>query len=121
MVIDTNESAMKAYNWAAKWGGPVAGGVAAGAAILEGGARLSAINSTSFGSSSTPSAGAAASGGDSGASSQATSAQASAPQQDRSLTISGIDSSSLYSGDQLLQLMENINGAVEDGYVLKAS
>ena len=52
---------------------------------------------------------------------QATSAQASAPQQDRSLTISGIDSSSLYSGDQLLQLMENINGAVEDGYVLKAS
>jgi len=121
VVIDTNEAAMKAYNWAAKWGGPVAGGVAAGAAILAGGARLSAINSTSFGSSSTPSAGAAASGGDSGASSQATSGQASAPQQERNLTISGIDSSSLYSGDQLLQLMENINGAVEDGYVLKAS
>ena len=34
MVIDTNEAAMKAYNWAAKWGGPVAGGVAAGAAAF---------------------------------------------------------------------------------------
>ncbi len=121
-VISTYEGAQKAYT--ALSGipvvGPALGAAAAGAAIAAGGIRLQAINSTSFGGGGSVSAGA---GTTAGGSAEATSApqQASAPQQDRNLVISGVDAGSLYSGEQLLQLMDNINGAVEDGYTLKAS
>ena len=113
--IATQEAAMNAYKWASSWGGPIAGGIAAGAAIAAGGIRLQAVNSA--GSGGGGGGGVAAGGG--AQASQPQQQQASAPQQDRNLVVSGIDSSSLYSGDQLNGILEGINEALDDGFVLK--
>ena len=49
-VIATIQAAQNAYTWASAWGGPIAGGIAAGAASLAGLARISQINATQMGS-----------------------------------------------------------------------
>ena len=43
--VSTADAAMKAYNWAAGWGGPVAGSIAAGAAITAGLMQLRSLES----------------------------------------------------------------------------
>lgn len=115
VIIDTNEAAMKAYNWAAKWGGPVAGGIAAGAAVLAGGARLSAINSTSFGGGGSAPA-SSAGGGDT---SQA-SAAAQPQQQDQSRTVrfETVDPSALVSGSMINKIADELKQLQDDGYKL---
>lgn len=50
-IISTYAAAQKAYEWGAKFGGPVGGAAAASAAVLQGLVRLKQINSTSFNSS----------------------------------------------------------------------
>lgn len=116
-VMSTYEGAQKAYTSLAGIPivGPALGIAAAGAAIAAGGIRLQAINSTSFGGGGgTVSAGAA--GGGAAASSAPAATQQ--PAQERNLVVSGIDRNSLYSGDQLTNLMDNMKAAQEDGYVL---
>jgi len=117
VAIDTNESAMKAYKWAAGWGGPVAGGIAAGAAIAAGGIRLQAINSTSFGGGSSVSTGAA-----SAAPAAASAPAAAAPQpQAQQVEISGINAGDMFTGEQLFGLIDKLNEAGEDGKTLNVS
>lgn len=115
-VISTYKGAQEAYSALAGIPvvGPALGIAAAGAAIAAGGIRLQAINGTSFGGGGTVSAGAA--GGGAAASSAPAAPQQ--PAQERNLVISGIDRNSLYSGDQLTSLMDNMKAAQEDGYVL---
>ena len=115
VIIDTNESAMKAYNWAAKWGGPVAGGIAAGAAVLAGGARLSAINSTSFGGGGSAPA-SSAGGGDTSQASAASQPQ----QQDQSRTVrfETVDPSALVSGSMINKIAEELKMLQDDGFKL---
>ena len=119
-VMSTYEGAQKAYT--ALSGipivGPALGLAAAGAAIAAGGMRLSAINSTSFGGGSSVSASAAGGGASSAGATTAASAPASSGSQDRNLVVSGIDPSSLYSGDALIGMMDEMKQAQEDGYVL---
>lgn len=55
-IISTYAAAQKAYEWASKFGGPPAGALAAAAAVGSGLARLSAINRTTFESSSSAAA-----------------------------------------------------------------
>ena len=116
VAIATQEAAMKAYNWAASWGGPVAGGIAAGAAIAAGGIRLQAINSTSFGGSGSA-GGASASGGSSAAQSTA-----SAPQQAaepaRTMRIDTLDPSALVSGSMINSIAVQLVELQKDGYKL---
>jgi hypothetical protein len=114
VAIDTNEAAMKAYKWAAGWGGPVAGGVAAAAAIAAGGIRLQAINSTSFGGGG-GSASASAGGGSAAAT---TAAAPQAPEQNRTVRIEGFDSGQLFTGDQLNNLAEKLVELQDDGFKL---
>lgn len=117
VVIDTNEAAMKAYNWAAKWGGPVAGGVAAGAAILAGGVRLAAINSTSFGGG-----GSVGGGSSAGASSTAQAASAAPqqqqPEQQRTIRLESLDPNALVSGSMINTLAQNLVDLQKDGFKL---
>ena len=115
VIIDTNEAAMKAYNWAAKWGGPVAGGIAAGAAVLAGGARLSAINSTSFGGGGSAPA-SSAGGGDTSQASAASQPQ----QQDQSRTVrfETVDPSALVSGSMINKIAEELKMLQDDGFKL---
>lgn len=115
VIIDTQEAAMKAYKWAAGWGGPVAGGIAAGAAIAAGGIRLQAINSASIGGG----------GGGVGSSSSAASVpsesqapQQQAPEQSRTLRIEGFNRDQLFTGDQLNSLAEKLVEYQEDGFKL---
>lgn len=117
-VIDGYSSVLSSYKEGTKIGGPVVGAAFAATAAVATGVQISKIKGASF------------DGGGGGGGGMASSApnipeqQSQAPaaqEQNRSLVISGIDQGSLYSGEQLLQLMDNINGAVEDGYTLKAS
>jgi hypothetical protein len=117
VVISTYKGAQEAYSALAGIPivGPALGIAAAGAAVAAGGIRLQAINSASFGGGGGVSAGgggAAPAAGGGGAAAQ------EAPAQERNLTISGIDKDSLYTGDQLTNLMDNMKAAQEDGYVL---
>lgn len=114
VVIDTHESAMKAYKWAAGWGGPIAGSIAAGAAIAAGGIRLSAINSTSFGGGGLAGSGAGAATPAATTSNTAPQAQASS----RTIRIEGIDPNQNFSGGQVQNLVEQLREFQEDGGVL---
>ena len=116
VIIDTNEAAMKAYNWAAKWGGPVAGGIAAGAAVLAGGARLSAINSTSFGGGG--SAPAASAGGGDAAQASAAVTQPQQTDQSRTVRFETVDPSALVSGSMINKIADELKQLQEDGYKL---
>ena len=118
VVMSTYEGAQKAFTSFAGLGpwGVAAGIAAAGAAVAAGGIRLQAINSTSFGGGGGVSGGG---GGAAPAAASAPAAAASAPTQDRNLVVSGIDPSSLYSGDQLTGILDGINEAIDDGYVLR--
>jgi len=117
VIIDTQEAAMKAYNWAAGWGGPVAGGIAAGAAIAAGGIRLQAINSTSFGGG-----GSVGGSGGGGAQASATSAQPQAqPQQtetQRTIRLESLDPTALVSGAMINTLAKNLVDLQNDGFKL---
>lgn len=46
--IQTAEAAIKSYNWASSWGGPIAGAAAAAAAALAGAVQISAIEGATF-------------------------------------------------------------------------
>ena len=113
-VMSTYEGAQKAYTALAGIPivGPALGIAAAGAAIAAGGIRLQAINSTSIGGGASVSGAAAGGGG----------AAVSAPQQaapvaqERNLTVSGVNPDQMFSGRQLIDI---INAATEDGSVLR--
>lgn len=110
-VLSTYEGAQKAYTAMAGIPviGPALGAAAAAAAIASGVARVQAINSTSFGSKSV-----GGGGSFSAPSAGATSAQGGAAES-RVVSIQGLDRGSLFSGDQVRDLIERINEAQEDG------
>jgi len=116
-IIDGYSSVLSSYKEGTKIGGPVVGAAFAATAGIATAVQISKISGASYGGGGSSAGGMASSAPSIPETQQA----AAAPQQDRNLVISGIDSGSLYSGEQLIQLMDNINGAVEDGYVLKAS
>ena len=116
-IIDGYSSVLSSYKEGTKIGGPVVGAAFAATAGIATAVQISKISGASFGGGGSSAGGMASSAPSIPETQQA----AAAPQQDRNLVISGIDSGSLYSGEQLIQLMDNINGAVDDGYVLKAS
>lgn len=119
-VIDTYASAQSAYKSLAGIPvvGPALGAAAAGAAVVAGMARLSAINSTSFGGGSiNPSAGGSASGIDQGgAAIQGQQAgQAGQAGQSSTLFVEGLDDDALLTGGFVRNLIGKINEAHADG------
>lgn len=115
IIMSTHEAAMSSYKWAASWGGPVAGGIAAGAAIAAGGIRLQALNSTNFGG------GGSVGGVSSGSGQPQSQAQTQQPmqqEQNKTLRIEGFDSGQLFTGDQLNSLAEKLVEYQEDGFRL---
>lgn len=112
-IVDTYASASGAYKSLSGIPliGPALGAAAAGAAIASGMGRLSAINSTSFGS------GSISGGGSSSASSAATSPgqQASGMSQTQSLYVEGVEPGLMFSTDQVRSLIDKINEAHADG------
>ncbi len=117
VALSTYEGAQKAFTALAGIPviGPALGTAAAGAAVLAGGVRLSAINSTSFGGSAGGLAGSGA-----GAATPASSVSNTAPQQseNRTIRLEGVDSNKSYSGGQVLQLAEQLKELQQDGFVL---
>ena len=108
-VVTTSMAAMEAYAWGLKYGGPAGPALAtaaAGAAIIAGGVQLAAIASTKFGgtggAAQTPTAAVNAATEPVG--------QQQAPQQD--IYIRGLDREGLYSGEQVLEL---VNEAINSG------
>lgn len=115
VALNTPESISDAFKWGNKLGGPPVGfafAAVAGAAQI---AQLAAISSTSFGGG-----GASAGAGGGGASSSTASTQ-EAPADDRGLNVSiqGFDRDTLFSGNQINELIKALNDELEDGAVLK--
>lgn len=117
-IIDGYSAVLSSYKEGTKIGGPIVGAAFAATAGIATAVQISKISSASYGGGGSAAGGMASSAPSIPETQQAAN---SAPQQERNLVVSGIDAGSLYSGEQLLQLMDNINGAVEDGYTLKAS
>tara|TARA_R110002167_G_scaffold180152_4_gene380348 strand:- start:5101 stop:7161 length:2061 start_codon:yes stop_codon:yes gene_type:complete len=121
VVVDTYASASAAFKSLAGIPivGPALGAAAAGAAIVGGMARLNAISSSSFGGSSVsnPTAGSSGTGTSSAATADAAMAGQSAQSnaQTQSLYIEGIDPGSMFSGEQVRNLIDKINEAGSDG------
>ena len=121
VVVDTYASASAAFKSLAGIPivGPALGAAAAGAAIVGGMARLNAISSSSFGGSSVsnPTAGSSSTGTASAATADAAMAGQSAQSnaQTQSLYIEGIDPGSMFSGEQVRNLIDKINEAGSDG------
>lgn len=115
VVMSTYEGAQKAYTALAGIPvvGPALGAAAAGAAIVAGGVRLQAINSTSFGGSGSVSAGAA---GASPAVSAPTAA--AAPEQTRTVRVDTLDPNALVSGSMVNSIAEQLVELQNDGFKL---
>jgi hypothetical protein len=105
-AITTGESAMSAYKSMVGIPvvGPVLGGLAAAAAVAAGMQQISAIRSQSFGGGG---AGAAATGSNTGAV-NAASAPVGAAGGGGTLTVQGLSASSLFSGDAVSALAEEL-------------
>ena len=120
VVVDTYASASAAFKSLAGIPivGPALGAAAAGAAIVGGMARLNAISSSSFGGSSVsnPTAGSSSTGTASATADAAMAGQsAQSNAQTQSLYIEGIDPGSMFSGEQVRNLIDKINEAGSDG------
>ena len=117
VVIDTYASASAAFKSLAGIPvvGPALGAAAAGAAIVGGMARLNAISSSSFGSSSVSNPAAPAAATTPTAEPGASGQTAQAGSQAQSLYIEGIDPGSMFSGEQVRNLIDKINEAGSDG------
>jgi len=115
VVMSTYEGAQKAYTSLAGIPvvGPALGAAAAGAAIVAGGIRLQAINSTSFGGGGSVSAGA-------GAATPAapTASAVSAPEQTRTVRVDTLDPNSLVSGSMVNNIAEQLVELQNDGFKL---
>lgn len=112
-IISTYESAQDAFKFGTKIGGPPVGAAFAAAAIGAGFARVQAIRSTSFGAGA---GGSAAAGGNGAVSAAPTSAQTGAVEQSpRRVFVEGIDPGSMFSGRQLIEIL---NEAQQDGPAL---
>lgn len=116
-IVSTYSSAQKAFESLAGIPvvGPALGTAAAAAAVVAGGVRLQAINSTSFGSNSV-SAGAVAGGGTPSASSAP--AAAAPAEQSRTVRVDTLDPSALVSGAMINKLAEQLVEYQNDGYKL---
>jgi hypothetical protein len=115
VVMSTYEGAQKAYTALAGIPvvGPALGAAAAGAAIVAGGVRLQAINSTSFGGGGSVSAGAA------GASpAVSTPTAAAAPEQTRTVRVDTLDPNALVSGSMVNSIAEQLVELQNDGFKL---
>lgn len=115
-IMSTYEGAQKAYTALAGIPvvGPGLGIAAAGAAIAAGGVRLQAINSASFGGGGSVNSSAA--GG--GAASTASAPPASAPEQNRTIRLEGVDPNRNYSGSEVQGLAEQLVDLQKDGFKL---
>jgi len=113
-VVSTYSAAQKAYESLAGIPvvGPGLGAAAAAAAVVAGGVRLQAINSTSFGGSSSVSAGGAA------AAPAASAAPAAAPEPERTVRLESLDPSSLFTGQTVTNLAEQLVELQNDGFKL---
>lgn len=117
-VISTYQGAQEAFTALAGIPivGPALGIAAAGAAIVAGGVRLQAINSTSFGGKSSPAGSSGGSGGGIAASNaappQANTQQNGGVSQDQNIFISGFNKGDSVDG---FEMIEKINSAQENG------
>lgn len=114
-IISTIESAGHSFKWGSKIGGPVVGAAFAATALAAGYARVQAIKSTSFGNKSVG----VGVGGSSGSMSVASGGLSDGGGEGgrRVVYISGINPNDLFSGRQLIDLLNTAQG---DGAVLKA-
>ena len=116
-IIDGYSSVLSSYKEGTKIGGPIVGAAFAATAGIATAVQISKISSASFGGGGAGGGGMAAGGSPNIPEPQAASAPAAA--QDRNLVVSGFDSSTLITGDMLNGILEGINDAVEDGFVLR--
>lgn len=114
-IVSTYSAAQKAYESLAGIPvvGPALGAAAAGAAIVAGGVRLQAINSTSFGSGSVNTGAGVSSSSSTGAAASAPTPQAAEPSQ--TLRVSTLDPNALISGDTLNSLVDKLIEFQNDG------
>lgn len=109
-VVTTAMAAMDAYAWGMKYGGiaaPAVAAAAAGAAIIAGGVQLAAISSQKFAAGG---AGVSNTQAINNAAEPVGATQQQAPVQD--IYIRGIDRDSLYSGEQVLEM---VNEQIRNG------
>ena len=117
-VIDGYSSVLSSYKEGTKIGGPIVGAAFAATAGIATAVQISKISSASFGGGAAGGSGMDA-GGTPNIPEQQQQQTAAAPSQDRNLVVSGIDPGSIFSGDQVNGLLENIQGAIDDGFVLR--
>ena len=115
-VIDGYSSVLSSYKEGTKIGGPIVGAAFAATAGIATAVQISKISSASFGGGGSGGGGMDA-GGTPNIPEQQTAV--AAPAQERNLVVSGFDSNSLITGDMLNGILEGINSAVDDGFVLK--
>jgi hypothetical protein len=114
-VVSTISSAQKSYESLSGIPviGPALGIAAAGAAVIAGGVRLNAINSTSFGGGGSVSAAAGGAGG-----SVAAPTSAAIPEQRRTVSVQSMDPNSLVSGSMVNSIAEQLVELQNDGFKL---
>lgn len=115
VVMSTYEGAQKAYTSLAGIPvvGPALGAAAAGAAIVAGGIRLQAINSTSFGGGGSVSAGASAA-----ATPSVPTATSAGADQSRTVRVDTLDPNALVSGSMVNSIAEQLVELQNDGFKL---
>jgi hypothetical protein len=116
-IIDGYSSVLSSYKAGSDIGGPIVGAAFAATAGIATAVQISKISGASFGGGGSGGGGMAAGGSPNIPEPQA--AAAPAASQDRNLVVSGFDSSTLITGDMLNGILEGINDAVEDGFVLR--
>jgi hypothetical protein len=111
IAIGTQQSASDAYKWGSAFG-PGFAAAAAGAALVAGAVRLSALKSVSYGG------GGGGGGSAGGAVAQAPQVQQQAPEQRRTVSVQSLDPNSLVSGSMVNSIAEQLVELQNDGFKL---
>jgi hypothetical protein len=116
-LVKGYESVTNSFAAGTRIGGPPLGFAFAATAAAATAAQIQSIRSQQFSGGGTV----ASSGGGSSGGGSVAGQQAQQTQQQSSIHIRGLDSSSLYSGDQVNDLLDAINERVADGSILLSS
>ena len=113
--IDGVSSAISAFKFGSKIGGPVVGALMAASSAVSTGMMINKLMSASSSSSSSGNPAAGVSTTDPAANTPADAAESAPRSQTQSLYIEGIDPGSMFSGEQVRNLIDKINEAGSDG------
>lgn len=117
-TIDGYSAIQSSYAQGSKIGGPVVGAAFAATAAIATGVQIARIASTSYGSGGTGAPAAAASSNPNVNADQMVGGSGGGGQQERVFRLEGLSADSLYTGDQLMRLADNLVELQNDGYRL---